>query len=265
MKTFGYFLLVWLTATAPLPAALEFTLAPSVQSGPVGTEVTFSGTLKNNSPTENLFINDIQFNLGSAAVAALAPNSNVFFASVPGILLPNETYSGPIFAVTIKSAPTQADYSGSVTIRGGGDIFASTNLLTNNFQVSSDVLAVTVNGGHLQVQFRRNTAATDLAYVIEGCFDLTANSWSPVLTRNAGGEWIINQPGATVSESGAGNLVLVTAVDSVPLIDPNTSQPTPHRFLRLRILDSGTVSTSPAGVSGKIVPSSARRPAVSPK
>src|SRR4051812_25221089 len=104
-------LALFLTA-GPLPAALEFTLVPAVQSGAAGTEVTFSGTLTNNSDTDTLFLNDIQFSFNGAAATALTADSNVFFANVPGTLLPNETYTGPIFTITIDALADQIDYTG---------------------------------------------------------------------------------------------------------------------------------------------------------
>jgi hypothetical protein len=234
-KAIRFFLFALMVTTSSLPAALQFDLVPAIESGPVGTQVTFTGTLKNTSSTDNLFLNDIQFSFNSQAAAALAPNSNLFFANVPGILLPNESYSGPIFGVLIKSSIGQADYLGSVTVRGGADIFALSNLIAKDLQISSDIPVVAINANHLQLQFRRNTSATDVTYIVEGCSDLAAGSWSPVLTRTPAGGWVVNQPGASVAESGSGDLVLVTATDSVPLIDPNTSQRTPHRFLRVRI------------------------------
>jgi hypothetical protein len=226
-------LLALVGVSAELSAALEFTLTPSNQIGPVGSEVTFTGMLKNTSATDLLFLNDIQPSFNSASSAALTPYPNVFFSSVPGILLPNESYSGPVFGFAIKSSPIQADYSGSITIRGGTDIFALTDLLTQSFQVSADLPIAAITANHLQLQFRRSSA-TDISYVIEGCSDLGANTWSPVVTRSQNGVWTVNQPGASVSESASGNFVSVTATDAVPVIDPNTSQPTPHRFLRLR-------------------------------
>jgi hypothetical protein len=228
-------LLALMSVLVPSFAALEFTLTPSTQIGPVGSEVTFTGTLRNTSATDLLFLNDIQPSFNSASSAALTPYPNVFFSSAPGILLPNEIYSGPIFGFAIKSSPIQANYSGSITIRGGTGIFALTDLLTQSFQVSADLPIAAITANHLQLQFRRSSSATDISYVIEGCSDLAANTWSPVLTRSQNGVWTVNQPGASVAESASGNFVSVTATDAVPVIDPNTSQATPHRFLRLRI------------------------------
>ncbi|MEY2438846.1 MAG: hypothetical protein QOI34_231 [Verrucomicrobiota bacterium] len=122
-------------------AALEFTLLPAIQSGALGTEVTYSGTLKNNSATETLFLNDIHFEISNEPIAVIS-NANIFFSNVPGILLPGETYTGPIFAVGINPTATPADYSGPVTIRGGSDIFALNNLQVQNVQVSSPSVTI---------------------------------------------------------------------------------------------------------------------------
>src|SRR5947208_1915311 len=125
-----------------LPAALDFTLNPAVRSGALGTEVTFAGTLTNTSATDELFLNDIQFNFSGAASSALAPDSNVFFANVPGVLSPGEIYTGPIFTVLINSSAAAADYTGSVKIRGGADIFALDDLQLENLQVSSALVTI---------------------------------------------------------------------------------------------------------------------------
>jgi hypothetical protein len=142
MKTPLAAVLCFLLGAKSLQAALQCTLSPAVQSGAVGAEVSFTGTLTNTSTTDSLFLNDIQFNLSGAAAASLTPDTNVFFANIPGILLPNETYTGPIFAITINSSANAGDYSGSITIRGGNDIFALTDLASQNFQVSSPLVGI---------------------------------------------------------------------------------------------------------------------------
>jgi hypothetical protein len=376
-----------------LSAALQFTLVPAVQSGAVTTQLTFSGTLTNTSATDNLFLNDIHFDFNAAAAAALAADSNVFFANVPGILGPNETYTGPIFTVTINSSAEPTDYFGSVVIRGGADIFDLTDLLSQNFQIASPSITVstgtadafefgavpgtltitrtgstnydlmvhyavagsaspgvrysslpgvvtipsgaasatinivpipndvvdgaqtvmltlgqsgsynpgvstsgtvtihdkpidewraqhfgananivgiagdaadpdhdgmsnlleyglfsepnvsnvekvplaTIAANHLQLQFDRNSSATDVTYIVQSKSDLASADWASVATRTPGNDWTIDQSGAVVMESGSGDFVSVTVTDSMPVIDPTSSQPLPKRFLRLRI------------------------------
>src|ERR1700690_2197045 len=94
--------LTLLLPVAPLQADLAFTLTPAEQSGLGSNEVVFTGTLINTTPTGNLFLNNIQFSLIDEAAGYLAADTNVFFANVPGILLPGETYSDVVFGVVIN-------------------------------------------------------------------------------------------------------------------------------------------------------------------
>jgi hypothetical protein len=376
-----------------LPAGLQFTLTPSVQPAAAGTQITFNGTLTNDSNSDNLLLNDIHFDLSGAASTALTPDPNSFFSNVPGLLLPGETYTGPIFTVTLSGSAGPGDYSGTVTVRGGSTIFVTTDLQGLSFQLSSpsvtmatttadayefgpvsgtitisrtgstnydlpvqyavngsaangvryaflsgnvtiptgsgsiginvvpipndiadgdqtvsltitstsgynigatsngtvtihdkpidawrleefgsdantpavagdtadpdgdgianlmeyglgsdphvisvsDLPLATIAANHLQLSFQRNTNATDVTYIVEASADLSSNTWSAVMTRSPGGNWIANLTGATANETGSGQTVDVTITDPIPIIDPNTSQPTPKRFLRLRL------------------------------
>ena len=91
-------------------------------------------------------MNDIQFSFTGAATNYLVADTNSFFANVPGILLPGETYSDVVFGVTINLATPPGDYFGSVTILGGSNIFAATNLTSQMFQVSSPALSISATG-----------------------------------------------------------------------------------------------------------------------
>src|SRR5271163_4401546 len=73
-------------------ADLSFLVTPAAQSGVGSNEVFFTATLTNTSPTDNLFLNNLQISFTNGATNYLAADTNVFFANVPGILLPNETY-----------------------------------------------------------------------------------------------------------------------------------------------------------------------------
>ena len=117
-------------------AGLTFLLTPAVQDGTRSNTVVFTGTLNNTSLTDNLYLNDIQFSFAGAATNYLVGDPNAFFANVPGILLPGETYSDVVCAVTIDAATPPGDYAGSVTILGGTNIFDATTLATQTFQVS---------------------------------------------------------------------------------------------------------------------------------
>lgn len=122
---------------APARAGLSFVLMPSVKPGTGSNEIIFTGTLTNTSLTTNLFLNGVQLTFTNAATNFLTASTNVFFANVPGILLPGEIYSDVIFAVAINPAATNGDYAGTATIQGGtNNIFALTNLASQTFHVS---------------------------------------------------------------------------------------------------------------------------------
>ncbi len=123
-------------------AGLTAALAPAVQNSAKGKTLVFSGTLTNTSMTNELFLNDIQFALTGSAVTHLVSGPYPFFANVPGILLPGETYTGEIFSVALNANAVVSDYAGTVTLQGGGDIFAAVNLSTTGFTVLSPAVTI---------------------------------------------------------------------------------------------------------------------------
>src|SRR5205823_230126 len=84
-----------------------------------------------------------------------------------------------------------------------------------------------IAANHLQLEFDRNSSATDVTYIVQSKSDLNSVDWAIVAMRTPGNPWIINQSGAVVIESGSGDFVSVTATDSMPIIDPMSSQPAP--------------------------------------
>jgi hypothetical protein len=129
--------LALLLSVASTRADLTFVLTPAVQSGVRSNAVVFTGTLSNTSSNEDLFLNDIQVSFTGTATNYLTANTNAFFANVPGILSPGETYSDIVFAVAISATAPAGDYFGSVTIQGGSNIFAAADLASQTFQISS--------------------------------------------------------------------------------------------------------------------------------
>ena len=127
-------LFVWvlLASAAVARADLTLQLTPSAPSAAPGAVLTFQGILTNTSTTDKLFLNDLQATLTGSAAANVTLKSNAFFGNVPGILLPGETYNGPLFQVKLGANAPAADYAGSVTIQGGADIFASATLATSS-------------------------------------------------------------------------------------------------------------------------------------
>ncbi len=133
-------------------ADLTLSLAPASQAAAPGAELLFSGSLTNTSTTEKLFLNDIAASLTSGT--ALKPNA--FFANVPGILLPGESYSGPLFKLKLEAAAPAADYNGTITLQGGATIEATTSLAS----AAITLLATPVNQWRYQTF---GTAANDAA------------------------------------------------------------------------------------------------------
>lgn len=131
-----------LAASAPARADLAFTLTPAAQSSAMSNTVVFTGILNNMCATNDLFLNDIQVTFIGAAMNYLAAYTNTFYANVPGILLPGETYSDVVFAVGILAGTPPGDYFGTVTILGGSNIFAETALTSLTFQVSSPAVTI---------------------------------------------------------------------------------------------------------------------------
>jgi hypothetical protein len=127
--------LAFLLCNVSSQADLSFSLTPAVQSGVGTNEVFFTGALTNTSLTTN-FLNNIQITFTNAATNYLAADTNVFFANVPGILLPGETYTDVVFGISVNPATPPGNYSGAVAIQGGTNIFDATNLSSQTFQIS---------------------------------------------------------------------------------------------------------------------------------
>ncbi|WP_395739575.1 hypothetical protein [Prosthecobacter sp.] len=126
--------MVWSHASLAF-AGLTMVLSPSGQPVAAGGEALFSGTLTNTSATDKVFLNDIAVTFSADPQSDTALSSNAFFANVPGILLPGEVYDGPLFRVSLSGASAAANYTGTVTLRGGADIVASGSLASAGITV----------------------------------------------------------------------------------------------------------------------------------
>src|SRR2546430_2055859 len=97
-------------------AGLTVSLVSAIQNSAKGRTLVFSGTLTNTGTTDQLFLNDIQFALTGSAANYLVPDTNSFFANVPGILLPGENYTGELFRVALSGSASADDYTGTVSV-----------------------------------------------------------------------------------------------------------------------------------------------------
>jgi hypothetical protein len=164
-------------------ADLMFVPAPAVQSGVGTNEVIFTGTLSNTSLTDDLFLNNIQFDFMDEANDYLAADTNVFFANVPGILLPGETYADVVFGITIAPGTPPGQYFGFVTIQGGTNIFAADNLADPLFEVSLSpaALGVALSGTNLVLSWPSPPGD----FLLQQNSDLTTTNWLTVTNAPA--------------------------------------------------------------------------------
>jgi len=170
--------LALLLSSAPARADLAFVLTPAVRSGAGSNEFFFTGTLINTSLTDNLYLNDIQFDFIDEAAGHLAADTNAFFANVPGILLPFETYSDVVFAITIDPATPPGQYFGFVTIQGGTNIFAATDLASPIFEVSLPPAALGIAPFTTNVAL--SWASPPGGFELQKNSDLTTTNWLAV-------------------------------------------------------------------------------------
>jgi len=117
-------------------AGVAFSLTPSVQSGLGTNEVVFTAAVTNLCATNNLYLNDIQLCFTNAATNYLTPDTNAYYANVPGILLASGSYTGVVFGVPINPMVPPGSYGGAVAFYGGTNIFATNLLASQPFQVS---------------------------------------------------------------------------------------------------------------------------------
>ena len=157
-------------------ADLAFVLTPAAQSDVGSNEVVFTGMLINTSLTDDLFLNDIQFNFIDEADNYLAADTNAFFANVPGILLPGEIYSDIVFGITIFPSTPPGQYFGIVTIQGGTNIFAVTSLVSPIFEVSLPPVAmgIMLSGTNLVLSWPSPPGR----FVLQQNSDLATTNWT---------------------------------------------------------------------------------------
>jgi hypothetical protein len=173
-------------SATPMRADLVFVLTPAAQSDVGSNEVAFTGTLINTSPTDNIFLNDIQFDFIDEAGDYFTADTNAFFANVPGILLPGETYSDIVFAITVAPTTPPAQYFGFVTIQGGTNIFAANNFSSPIFEISLTpaALNITLSGTNLVLSWPSPPGG----FVLQQSSGLATTNWltmtnTPVITN----------------------------------------------------------------------------------
>lgn len=137
-RVIPFALLTGLCALSPLTARADLllTLDAPAQSALPGSLPSFTGTLTNTGP-DIVFLNGIGFNYFGAADGILTGDDTPFFdPGFPSSLDAGGVFSGAIFGVGISSAAPPGDFFGSVTIQGGPTANDTTDLATQNFQIT---------------------------------------------------------------------------------------------------------------------------------
>ena len=243
---------------------LTFTTTPAVTN----TEPTISA-VANQSIAANAATSELALTVGDTETAAsaltlsatssntdLVPNANIVFggsgANRTLTVTPaaNQTGSSTI-TVTVSDGSLTASSTFTLTVTPnfsswisgypgvGGltgpaddpDADGLTNLLEyalgSNPNSGAPAPTPQIANSKLQINFTRSTAATDLVLVVKASSDLV--TWTDIARSQAGAAFAPLVGGVTVNESGSGSLRNVEVIDSESL------QTAPRRFLRLKV------------------------------
>lgn len=148
MRIFHVLLLTAVAAARLSANSLSFSLSPTEEAGaPASFPVTeaFSGTLTDTDTADTcdsenidcLYLNFVTFSFDQdQATSHLSGDEEDFYLFVPGFLSDDglsggtfDSYTGPIFGITIDPLTPIGVYTGSVSIYGGYDSQDADNLL----------------------------------------------------------------------------------------------------------------------------------------
>ncbi len=116
---------------------LTLTFGPSPEIGSPGDILIFQGTITS-SVDDYCCLNGLSVTFDPPVGTYLSADPSLFYSDVPGILFASngDTYTGPIFEVSIAPDAPAGLYSGTATILGGdGDFGAFNPLVSQSFQV----------------------------------------------------------------------------------------------------------------------------------
>ncbi len=102
----------------------------------------------------------------------------------------------------------------------------------NPLVINTNPFTGTLAGNEFQLHFPRNTAASDLTYLVQS--SATLMTWSNLLTFTAASGWVTNLAGATVSESATNGLPPSPCVNVTVTISTNVTAAA-EQFLRLGV------------------------------
>lgn len=163
--------------------------------------------------------------------AILSASSNAVLTITEG---PYDVWKFTFFGANANN-PAIAGNTADPTGDGIVNILKYALALNPNQADTNRPVAGAIVSNHFQLQFNRNTFATDLTYTVEATSSLT-DLWSDLLTYSWPTGWVTNLPGSTVIESTPigsppNQPVGVTITDPVNATSPVAT----NRFFRLQI------------------------------
>lgn len=99
--------------------------------------------------------------------------------------------------------------------------------------VNTNPFVCKITGNQFQLDFPRNTSASDITYVVQSSWNLI--TWSNLMTFTAASGWVADFPGADASESSTNGTPPNQFVNVTMTISTNLPSGTPEQFLRLEV------------------------------
>jgi hypothetical protein len=103
----------------------------------------------------------------------------------------------------------------------------------NPLVVNTNPFVGMLAGDQYQVQFPRNTSASDIAYIVQSSADLL--NWNSLMTYTAASGWVTNQPGAMVAESAPSGVPPNQFVNVTVTCSTNVMANATDQYLRLAV------------------------------
>ena len=185
--------------------------------------ISYTGSFRNNG-----------FALGSMPAYPFNYGLDTSVAGLVNLIVSNQMPIDLWKASVFGAAASNQAVSGDLVVNNRANV---SNLMAfaigvNPFVAAATDLPVCVlipasGSKYMSLQFHRNTAATDISYVVEASGSPAASgSWSAV-SSFAGGSW---SPSGNVAESGSGAQVNVQVSDTLPTTSSHV------RFMRLKVI-----------------------------
>jgi autotransporter-associated beta strand protein len=185
------------------------------------TLITYTGSLTNNG----LVIGSMPPGFNYNVETSIAGQVNLVISNET----PFQLWQAAMFGVNASDEAISGDLAVNNTAGTSNLLAYALGLNPFTVQVTKlPALALEESGGseYLTLQFERNTAATDITYIVEGTGSLGLSSTWTTISTFSNGAW---QPAGNVTETGSAPEVNVEVSDTVPILS------SPARFIRLEV------------------------------